>query len=130
MNPPPNQNQGPTIAKISVEPRVWFVDVAIITHRGAMTIDDGPITQVQLVGKKRVQFDIDDERDTFFEAHDAIRRDPGKLSVYEMPPFSYSTLVVGPSWKHGTFQNFFESCLSLEKYPDVLAEIAILLHRP
>ena len=86
------------------------------------------IPQVQLVGKKNVQFDVDVERDTFFEARDVIRRDPGKFPVYEMPLFFYSTLVVGPLRQHGTLQNFFECCISLEKYHDFLVDIVSLLH--
>ena len=54
--------------KISVEPKVQSVDVAIITHGGATTGDDGLIPQVRLARRKKVQFDVDDERDTFFEA--------------------------------------------------------------
>ena len=38
-----------------------------------------------------MQFYVDIERDTFFEACDAIRSDPGKLHVYEMPPFFYQS---------------------------------------
>ena len=39
-------------------------------------------------------------------------------------------MVEGPSWKHGTLQNFFESCLSLEKDHDAFAKIAGLLQWP
>ena len=67
--------------------------------------------------------------DTFFEACDAIRIDLGKLHIYEMPHVFYSTLVAGPLQYHGTLQNFFESCLSLAKDPDVLVEIVSLLHQ-
>ena len=76
-----------------------------------------------------MQFDVNIERDTFFEARDAIRRDPSKLIVYKMPPILYSTLVEGLLRQHGTLQNFFEFCLSLEKYPDALVEVASLLNR-
>ena len=41
------------------------------------------------------------KRDTFFEARDAIGRNPGKTPIFGMPStFDYS-LKVGPSWKHG-----------------------------
>ena len=40
MNPPTNQNQGPTIAKILAEHRVQSVDAAVIIHRGAMIGDE------------------------------------------------------------------------------------------
>ena len=56
-----------------------------------------------------------------------IRRNLGKSPVYEMPPTFDSTLEVGPSRKHGTLQHFFESCLSLARDLDALAEIENLL---
>ena len=62
-----------------------------------MTRDDGMIPQVQLEVQKNVQFDVDIENDTFFEARNTIRRDPSKFLVYEMSPIFYSTLVAGPS---------------------------------
>ena len=40
-----------------------------------------------------------------------------------------STLVSGPSQKVGTLQTFLESCLSLGKDNDALAEIASLLYQ-
>ena len=76
-----------------------------------------------------MQFDVDTKRGTFFEAHDTMRRDPGKFPIYEMPPGFDSTLAAGPSQQHGTLQNFLECCLSMEKYPNALTEIASLLHR-
>ena len=69
------------------------VDVVVITRRGAKIGEYNLFPQIQLAGKKKVQFDVDAERDTFFEAHDAIRRDPGKLLVFDLPPIFYSTLV-------------------------------------
>ena len=48
------------------------VDVGIITRVGATTRDDGLQLQVQLVGKKKVAFDIATEKDTFFDAKNAI----------------------------------------------------------
>ena len=45
---------------------------------------------------------ISTQRETFFEACDAIRRDPGKLHVYEMPTGFDSILVAKPSRQHGT----------------------------
>ena len=47
-----------------------------------------------------------------------------------MPQVFNLTLAKGPSWKHSTLKILFELFLSLEKYPDVLAEIMSLLHRP
>ena len=78
------------------------MDVLVITHGGLMVGDDGLIPQVQLDGKKKVQFNVDTKRDTFFEARDAIRRYSGKLFVYEMPHAFDSTLVAGPLQQHGT----------------------------
>ena len=72
-------------------------NVTVITHGGAMKGEDIPFPQIQLDGKKKLQFDVDAERDTFFEARYAIRRDPGKLFVYEMLNAFDSTLVAGPS---------------------------------
>ena len=80
--------------------------------------------------KKKAPFDITTERDTFFEARDAIGRNPCKSHVYEIHPAFDFSLEAGPSWQHGTLQNFFESCLSLEINPDALAEIENMLHRP
>ena len=76
---------------------------------------------------KKVQFDVDDDRDTFFKARDTIRRDLGKFPVYEIPPVFNSTLVVEASQKHGTLQSFFECCMSLEKDLDALADVMSLL---
>ena len=112
MNPPVNpslkQNPGPTVATISMEPRTQDVDVAIITHGGAMTREDSPFPQIQLAGKNKVQLHVDAEKDTLFEAHDVIRRDMGKFPIYEMPTTFYSTLVAGPSQQYGTLHNLFE----------------------
>ena len=62
-----------------------------------MTKDDGPIPQVQLVAQKKVQFDVDDERDTLFDARDTIKRDMGKFPIYVILHVFISTLVTGPS---------------------------------
>ena len=39
-----------------------------------------------------------------------------------------ASVVVGPSWQHGTLQQFFESFLSLARDPDALIELETLLH--
>ena len=62
MNPCPNQNQGPIVSTISANPRTQDVDVVVITHGGATTREDSPIPQICIVGKKKVQFDIDVEK--------------------------------------------------------------------
>ena len=59
-----------------------------------------------------------------------IERNTGKLLVYEMPTDFDTTLVQRPSRHHGTLQNFFKSYLLLERDPDSLDKIEILLHRP
>ena len=101
--------------------RTQYVDVVVNTHRGATIGEYSPFTQIQLSGKKKVQYNVESKRDNFLEAHDAIRGDLGKLHVYEIPnPFD-SNSAVGPSWQHGTLMEFFESCLSLEKDPDALS---------
>ena len=97
VNPPLNQNQGPTIAKISAEPRTKDSNVAIITHGGVTAGDDSPFPRIWFDWKKKVQFDVDAERDTFFEAHNAIGRNPGKFHIYEMPIAFDSTSILGPS---------------------------------
>ena len=73
-----NQSQGSIFETISAEPGTEDVDVAIITCRGAMTGEDGPRLQVRLDGKNKASFDIATEKDTFFEARDAIGRNHGK----------------------------------------------------
>ena len=75
-----------------------------------------------------MQFNVDAKKETFVEVDDAIRRDMGKLPIYEMPPIFYSTFVAGPLQQYCTLENFFESYLSLEKYPDALTKIVSLLH--
>ena len=82
---------------ISTDPRMWDVYVTIITCGGVTTGEDSLIPQVQLVGKKKVQFDVNAEKDTFFEAWDEIRRKLGKLHIYEMSIAFDSTLEAGPS---------------------------------
>ena len=92
--------------------------------------DDGPIPQVQLEAQNNVQFDMDAERDTFFDARYTMKIDMGKFPIYEMTHVFYSTPVAGPLRKHGMLQNLFEICMSLAKYTDSLAEIAIFQYRP
>ena len=104
------------------------VDVIALTRRGVTTGEDILIPQVYLAGKKKLQLDVNMEKDTFFEARDHMRRKSGKLPVYEMPTAFYSTLEAGPSQQHGTLHNFFEIFLSLGRDPNALAEIENLLH--
>ena len=81
-------------------------------------------------GKKKALFDIASKKETFFGARDAIGRNLGKSPVYEMPFAFDSSLEAGPSRKHGTLRQFFESCLSLGRDPDALVDLETLLHHP
>ena len=94
----------------------------------AATGEDGLRPKVRLDGKKKAQFDIATERDAFFEAREVLGRNIGKTPVLGMPSAFDSSLEAGPLRQYVTLQQFFESCLSLEKYPDALVEIEKLLH--
>ena len=58
LDPLMNQDQGSIAATISTQPRIEDVSISIVTDTGATMEEDGPCPQVQLVGKKRVSFDI------------------------------------------------------------------------
>ena len=62
-----------------------------------MTREDISHPQVWFSRNNKEQFDIDAEKDTFFEACDAIGRHLGKLPIYDMPTTLDSTLEAGPS---------------------------------
>ena len=49
-----------------------------------------------------MQFDVNVEKDIFFEAHYVIRRNPDKLPVYEIPTAFNPTLEAGPLRQNGT----------------------------
>ena len=100
----------------------------VITRGGAPTGDDGPLPNICLVAQKKVQFDVHIEKETFFDTRDMLNRNTGKLPIYEMPPIFDLTTMPGSSRKGSTLQNFLESCLLLEKYPDALEEITSLLY--
>ena len=51
---------------ILAEPRTQDVDVAVVTHAGAMTREDGSYQQDQFARNKKVAFDIMTEKETFF----------------------------------------------------------------
>ena len=42
-------------------------DVVFITRKGATKREDNPFPQIQLVGKKKVHFDVDAERDMLYD---------------------------------------------------------------
>ena len=73
-------------------------------------------------------FDIEMEKDTFFEAKQAIGINPGKLPIIDMPSTFDPSVEVGPSSQHGTLHNFFESGLLLERDSNALVELETLLH--
>ena len=78
------------------------VDFTVVTPRGATTEEDIPIPQVQLAGNKKVQFDVNVEKSTFFEGWDEICRKLSKLPIYEIPTTFDSNLEVRQSLPHGT----------------------------
>ena len=106
------------------------VNVGVVTRISATTREDGPRQQFQFAGKKKVAFDIAMEKDTLFEVKHAIGRNLGKLPIIDMPSSFDPSVEAGPSWKHGTLQQLFESFLSLERDPDALVEHEALLYRP
>ena len=74
------------------------VDIGLVTLASATTGEDGPLQQVWLTGKKKVAFDIAMEKDTFFEAKHAIKRNLGKLSIIAMSYAFDPSIKAGPSW--------------------------------
>ena len=95
------------VATIQVELQMKDVDIGIVTHVSAKTGEDGPRQQVQFFGKKKVAFDIAMDKNTFFEAKHASGRNLGKLPIIEMSSTFDPSVGAGPSWKHGTLQQFF-----------------------
>ena len=89
------------------------VDIGIVTCVGATIGDDGPWFLVQHSGKKKVTFDIVTEKDTFFDAKNAIGRNMGMLPIVDMPFAFDPSVEARPSRQHGTLQKLLESCLSL-----------------
>ena len=68
------------------------------------------------------------EKDAFFEAKHAIRRNIGKLPIIAMSSAFYPSVEARPLWKHGTLQQLFESFLSLARDLESLVEIEKLLY--
>ena len=85
------------VATISMEPRKQDVDVVVVTLGRATTGEDSPFPQVRFAEKKKVQFDVNTDKDTFFEAHDEMRINSGKLLVYEMETAFDSNMIERPS---------------------------------
>ena len=61
------------------------VNIGIVTHASEITSDDGMHQQVWPIGKKKLAFEIVTEKDTFFGTKHVIRRNPGKLPIFDMP---------------------------------------------
>ena len=80
--------------------------------------------------KKKVAFDIATKKENFFETWDVIERNLGKSPVYKMPSTFDLSSEVGPSWKHGTLQQFLEKFLALTQDPEDLVEMERLLYLP
>ena len=68
------------------------------------------------------------EKDTFFGAKNAIRRNLGKLPIIDMSSTFDPSIEAGTSWQHGTLQQFFEIFLSLARDPEALVKLETLLH--
>ena len=90
-------HQGPIVVAIHAEPRMKDADVGIITRAGATTGDDRSQQPVRLAGKKKVAFHIAIEKDTFFEAQQAIGRTPSKMPIIDMPFAFDPSVEAGPS---------------------------------
>ena len=71
--------------------------MGVVTRVGATTGENGPRQQVRFAGKKKVAFDIATEKDTFFEAKQAIERNTGQLPIVEMSFAFDPSVEVGPS---------------------------------
>ena len=67
------------------------------------------------------------EKQTFLQAKHAIKRNPGKFPIVEMPSAFGPSVDAGPSRQHGTLQQFFESYMSLVRDFEALKEIEKLL---
>ena len=51
---------------------------------------------MRLASKKKAQFDIATERDTFFKTREVLGINPGKTPIFGMPSAFYSSLEAGP----------------------------------
>ena len=85
------------VTTILAEPQTKDVDVGIVTQGAVTTGEDGMWPQVQLARKKKAQFDVTTEKETFFEAHEALGRNPGKTPIFGMPYAFDSSLEAGLS---------------------------------
>ena len=94
-----------------------------------MTRYDGPLLNVQPAARKKAQFDVEAENETLFEAQDTLIKDNGKLPIYEIPLSFDSTNSPKLQRKVSTLIFFLESCLTLAKDHDALAETASILYQ-
>ena len=51
---------------------------------GAMTKDNGPLLNFCPVAQKKVQFDMEMEKETFFKVNDTLTKDNGKVPIYKI----------------------------------------------
>ena len=58
------------------------------------------------MARKKVQFDVENEKETFFDTRDILNKHMGKLHVYEMPPTFDLTVMLRSSHKVTMLQNF------------------------
>ena len=70
------------------------------------------------------------KKSIFLGEKHAIERNLGKLPIIDMPFTFDPSIDAGPSWKHGTLQQFFEIFLSLARDPDSLVKLEMLLYHP
>ena len=73
--------------------------------------DDGPLINIRLEAQKKVQFNVDVEKENFFNTRDILNRNTGKFPIYEMRPNFYLTTMPRSLWKVSTLKFFLESCL-------------------
>ena len=62
------------------------------------------LPHIHPAARKKVQFDVENEKETFFDTRDILNKHAGKLHIYEMPPTLDLTMMLGPSWKANTLQ--------------------------
>ena len=112
-----------------MEPRIQLVNVGVVTQGGVMEGFDGPMINILPTTLKAVQFDVNVEKESFFDIRDMLNKNTDKLTICEMPPVFDSTRSLGSSRKVSTLKCFLESFLTLAKYPNALAKIEIFIYQ-
>ena len=62
------------------------------------------LPHIHPVARKKVQFDVENEKETFFDTRDILNKHTDKLHIYEMPPTLDLIVMSGPSRKANTLQ--------------------------